>query len=63
MVKDFININYFRGLGYISYKYGNKILSLCREGWITRNNQPVNPPFPEISNRMAPKFQSNQEIQ
>ena len=47
-------------LGYLGYKYRNKILSLCREGWITRNNQPVNPPFPEdSSNRMPPEFQSN----
>jgi hypothetical protein len=50
-------------LGYLGYKYRNKILSLCREGWITRNNQPVNPPFPEdSSNRMSPEFQSNPEI-
>ena len=50
-------------LGYLGYKYRNKILSLFREGWITSNNQPVNPPFPEdSSNRVSPEFQSNPEI-
>ena len=51
------------GLVYLLWKFYPKILSLIRNGWITRNSHPVEQPFPEDSNRMEPNISNNRDGQ